>query len=155
MPLYPPSVSQISRLLDIAFAFYSGFCKCAKRGRKIRRGRRKKTKKLSQFLKSHISERLKRFRSNLECGVLKLEGVSTAKIVLFHQGSTELRRCENCIFFLPVNILMGVARWLLGLHDMLPCVLIFLIKLCSAWLQILKLQVHIRTLSSKVRCACP
>ena len=41
----------------MAVAFYSSFCKCAKRGRKIRRrrGRRKKTKKLSQFLKSHIS----------------------------------------------------------------------------------------------------
>ena len=37
----------------MAFAFYSSFCKCAKRGRKIRR--KKKTKKLSQFLKSHIS----------------------------------------------------------------------------------------------------
>ena len=32
----------------MAFAFYGSFCKCAKRGRK-------KTKKLSQFLKSHIS----------------------------------------------------------------------------------------------------
>ena len=36
----------------MAVAFYSSFCKCAKRGRKIIR---KKTKKLSQFLKSHIS----------------------------------------------------------------------------------------------------
>ena len=36
-PLYPPSVCQISRQSDIAFAFYSSFCKCAKRGRKIRR----------------------------------------------------------------------------------------------------------------------
>ena len=35
--------------------------------------------------------------------------MSTAKIVLFHQGITELRRCENCVFFLPVNILTGVA----------------------------------------------
>ena len=53
MRLYtPPSVCQISRRSDMAFAFYSSFCKCAKRGRKIRR---KKTKKLSQFLKSHIS----------------------------------------------------------------------------------------------------
>ena len=51
-PLYPPSVCHISRQSDKAFAFYSSFCKCAKRGRKIRR---KKTKKLSQFLKSHIS----------------------------------------------------------------------------------------------------
>ena len=53
-----------------------------------------------------------------------MEGVCTAKIVFFHQGSTELRRCENCVFFLPVNILTGVTRWLLGPHDTLPCVLI-------------------------------
>ena len=51
MPLYPPSVCQISRQADNAFAFYSTFCKCVKRGRKIR----KKAKKLSQYLKSHIS----------------------------------------------------------------------------------------------------
>ena len=56
--------------------------------------------------------------------MLQLEGMSTAKIVLFHQGSTELRRCENCVFFLPVNILTGVVRRLLGPHDTLPCVLI-------------------------------
>ena len=56
--------------------------------------------------------------------MLQLEGMSTAKIVLFHQGSTELRRCENCVFFLPVNILTGVTRRLLGPHDTLPCVLI-------------------------------
>ena len=35
----------------MAFEFYSSFCKCATRKRKIR----KKTKKLNQFLKSHIS----------------------------------------------------------------------------------------------------
>ena len=52
MRLYtPPSVCLISRQPDMAFAFYSSFCRCATRGRKIR----KKTKKLSQFLKSHIS----------------------------------------------------------------------------------------------------
>ena len=75
-------------------------------------------------MKSHISVRLEAISLNLECAVLKLEEVSTAKIVLFHQGSTELRRCENCVFVLPVNILMGVARGLLGPHDTLPCVLI-------------------------------
>ena len=37
----------------MAFEFYSSFCKCAKRGRKIIR--KNKTKKLSQFVKSHIS----------------------------------------------------------------------------------------------------
>ena len=55
-----------------------------------------------------------------------MEGVRTAKIVLFHQGSTELQRCENCVFFLPVNILTGVTRQLLGPHDTLPCVLIYI-----------------------------
>ena len=54
-----------------------------------------------------------------------MEGVSTSKFVLFHQGSTELQRCENCIFFLPVNTLTGVMRRLLGPHDTLPCVLIY------------------------------
>ena len=32
--------------------------------------------------------------------------------------------CENDVFVLPVNILTGVARRLLGPHDTLPCVLI-------------------------------
>ena len=36
----------------MAFAFYSSFCKCAKRRKTIRK---KTTKKLSQFLKLHIS----------------------------------------------------------------------------------------------------
>ena len=62
---------------------------------------------------------------------MKLEGMSTAKIVLFHQGSTELRRCENCVFFLPVNILTGVTCRLLGPHDTLPCVLICNIEAIS------------------------
>ena len=35
----------------MAFAFYSSFCKCATRGRKIRR----KNEETEQFLKSHIS----------------------------------------------------------------------------------------------------
>ena len=38
----------------MAFAFYSSFCKCAKRG-KEKEEKTKLTKKLSQFLKSHIS----------------------------------------------------------------------------------------------------
>ena len=33
--------------------------------------------------------------------------------------------CENDVFVLPVNILTGVARQLLGPHDTLPCVLIY------------------------------
>ena len=38
----------------------------------------------------------------------------------------ELQRCENYIFFLPVNICThGVACWFLGPHDTLPCVFIY------------------------------
>ena len=51
MPLYPPSECQISRQSDKAFASNKV---CEKR-KKIRR---KITKKLSQFLKSHISRTL-------------------------------------------------------------------------------------------------
>ena len=40
------------QISSIAFEFYSSFCKCATRKRK---NKKKKTKKLSQFLKSHIS----------------------------------------------------------------------------------------------------
>ena len=73
-----------------------------------------------------------------------VEGVSTAKIVLFHQGSTELRRCENCIFFLPVNILTGVARQFLGPHDTLPCVLM---------MQYIYQQLHPAQIESERFCA--
>ena len=36
--------------------------------------------------------------------------------------------CENDVFVLPVNILTGVARRLLGPHDTLPCVLIWVFE---------------------------
>jgi len=42
--------------------------------------------------------------------------------VLYKQ---QLRMHENCIIVLHVNILTGVAHWLLGPHDTLPCVLMF------------------------------
>ena len=54
----------------MAFTFYSSFCKCAKRGRKIRT-RRKKTKQLNQFLKSHILGTLEAI--SLKCGMWSAE----------------------------------------------------------------------------------
>jgi len=51
-------------------------------------------------------------------------GICTAKIVWFCTSSVKLRICKNCIIVLPVNILAGVARWLLRPHNTLPCVLI-------------------------------
>ena len=67
---HPPSVCRISRQSDIAFALYSSFCKCAKRGRKIRK--KQNTKKLSQFLKSHISGTLEAI--SLKFGMWSAEG---------------------------------------------------------------------------------
>ena len=43
--------------------------------------------------------------SNLVCGLPSLTGTSLANLVPIGLGITELHRCENCIFFLPVNIL--------------------------------------------------
>ena len=114
----PPSVCQISRQSDMAFTFYSNFCKCAERGRKITG---KKTKKLSQFLKSHIMGTLEAILLKFGMWSAEVGGSVHSKNRL---GSTELRRCENCIFFLPVNILTGVACRLLGPHDTLPCVFV-------------------------------
>ena len=114
---------QISRQLDIAFAFYSGFCKCAKRGRKIRR---KNMKKLSHFLKSHISGTLEVI--SLKFGMWSTE-VGWSVHSKHHLVSSRKHRAtevQKLHFFLPVNIFTGVARRLLGPHDILPCVLISL-----------------------------
>ena len=105
----------------MAFKYYGSFCKCAKRGRKIRGGGGGGTKKLSQFLKSHISGMLEVILLKFGMWSTEVAGMTTAKIVLFHQGSIELRRCENCVYVLPVNIHTSVARRLLGPHDTTMC----------------------------------
>ena len=92
---------------------------------KRKKNKKKKTKKLSQFLKSHIS------------------GTPKAITLKFGMWGTEVSRrvhSKNCLVSsrhhratvvqklhfhrLPVNILTDVVRQLLGLHDTLPCVLI-------------------------------
>ena len=93
---------------------------------KKRKKNKKKTKKLSQFLKSHISGTPEAISLKFGMWGTEVGGHVHSKIVLFHQGSTELRRCKNRVFVLPVNILTGVVRQLLGPHDTLPCVLIHL-----------------------------
>ena len=42
------------------------------------------------------------FSSNLECGLPYLAGTSVATLVSIGQRITELQRCENRIYFLPV-----------------------------------------------------
>ena len=43
--------------------------------------------------------------SKLVCGVLKVEGIYSIKMIPIREGSIELPVHENCGFFLPVNIL--------------------------------------------------
>jgi len=65
---------------------------------------RKKTQRNSANFRSFISQkRLPQFSWNLECEVMTLAGISTAKIVWFCKSVTELRVHENHIIFLPVN----------------------------------------------------
>ena len=80
------------------FNFMVTFTLCQKEGEK---------KKLSQFLKVYISETPGMI---LECGVLTVKGISTAKIIQFRTSSTKLRMHENCVIVLPVNIL-ALASW--------------------------------------------
>ena len=76
-------------------------------------------KKLSQFLKVHISEMpgtiYLKFRMWGTDGTGHLH---SKKITQFCTSSMK------CVIVLPVKILMGMACRLLGLHDTLLCVLI-------------------------------
>ena len=86
--------------------------------------KKKNPKKLSQFLKSHISGTLEAI--SLKFGMWSAEGggsVHSKKRLISSRKhrATEVRKLR---FFLPANILTGVTRPLLGPHNTLPCVLI-------------------------------
>jgi len=120
--LHHLSVYQIKRQSDYTFSPYGNFNTLTKR--------RKKSKKLRQFWKNISWKCLVRFCYNLECGILTVEGVSTAKIIWFRKSSTRVRMwtlhyCSSCQYT------HRVARWLLRLHNTLPCIL-KMPTLCSA-----------------------
>ena len=114
---------QISRQSDNAFAFYSSFCKCAKRGRNIRR-RRKKTKKLSQFLKSHISGMPEVISLKFGMWSTEVGGNLHSKICLVSSRQHRATEVRKLRFVSSCQYTHGIARRLLGPHDTLPCVLI-------------------------------
>ena len=115
---------QISRQSDNAFAFYSSFCKCAKRGRKIRRRRKKKkTKKLSQFLKSHISGMPEAISLKFGMWSTEVGGNVHSKICLVSSRQHRATEVRKLRFLSSCQYTHGVARRLLGPHDTLPCVL--------------------------------
>jgi len=111
--LTPPSVYQISRQSDNPFPLYGNFHTLMKR-----------RKSKPSFWKFISWKCLMQFRWNLECRVLMVEGISTAKIIQFVEAARSyvymnLRYCSFCQYT------HGVAHWLLGLHDTLLCVLIW------------------------------
>ena len=116
---------QILRQSDNAFAFYSSFCKCAKRGRKIRR--KKKTKKLSQFLKSHISEMPEAISLKFGMWSTEVGGNVHSKICLVSSRQHRATEVRKLRFVSSCQYTHGVARRLLVQHDTLPCVLIYII----------------------------
>ena len=65
-------------------------------------GKKKKTKKLRQFLKSHISGILEVILLNFGLWNADVGGHVHSKIILFHKGSTELQMRENPFFFLSI-----------------------------------------------------
>ena len=113
---------QISRQSDNAFAFYSSFCKCAKRGRKIRR---KKTKKLSQFLKSHISGIPEAISLKFGMWSTEVGGNVHSKICLVSSRQHRATEVRKLRFLSSCQYTHGVACRLLGPHDTLPCVLMW------------------------------
>ena len=115
---------QISRQSDNAFAFYSSFCKCAKRGRKIRR---KKKKKLSQFLKSHISGIPEAISLKFGMWSTEVGGNIHSKSCLVSSRQHRATEVRKLHFVSSCQYTHGVARRLLGPHDTLPCVLIWAI----------------------------
>ena len=120
-----PSVCQISRQSDNAFAFYSSFCKCAKRGRKIRR--KKNPKKLSQFVKSHISGMPEAISLKFGMWSTEVGGNVHSKIRLVSSRQHRATEVQKVHFLSSCQYTHGVARRLLGPHDTLPCVLIYIV----------------------------
>ena len=102
-PLYPLSLCQVSRQSDMVFTFYSSFCKCAKRERKIIT--RKKMKKLSQFLKLHISGTPEAILLKFCVWSTEVEGRVHSKNRFVSSKQHRATEVLNCIFVLPVNIL--------------------------------------------------
>ena len=120
---------QISRQSDNAFAFYSSFCKCAKRGRKIIR--KKTPKKLSQFLKSHISGMPKAISLKFGMWSTEVGGNVHSKICLVSSRQHRATEVRKLRFLSSCQYTHGVARRLLGPHDTLTCVLIHSTTVCS------------------------
>ena len=106
-------------------------------------GEEKKTKKIKMKLWPLISQKwLQKFPSNLVCGMAYLAGTSVVKLVPIRIGIMELQKCENYIFFLPVNI---VTVWCAGFLGRTTYGMCLDVKLCGQ-------QLH--AMISIIYCSC-
>ena len=101
-PLYPPSVCkcQGNRILHSHFivVFVS-----------VRKEEEKKRKKLSHFLKSHISGTLEAISLQFGMWSTEVGGSVHSKNRLVLSRQHRATEVQKCVFVLPVNILTGVA----------------------------------------------
>jgi len=137
VPLSRLSVYQISRQLDNVFVLYNNFHTLTKRKRKI-----KKTKKLSQFSKVHISETPGTIQLNWNWIVRWWHclAFSLQKLFCFVKVSRSYLYVKIAFLFFSVLLIThecgAPASWA---HDTLPCIYFF-ISLSWLALQWLGLQ---------------
>ena len=112
----------MSRQADLAFEFYSSFCKYATRKRKIRK---KTTKKLSQFLKSHISGTREAISLKFGMWSVAVGGHVHSKNRLVSSRkhrATEVRKLRFLSSCQYTHGCYAPASWA---HNTLPCALIY------------------------------
>ena len=96
---------------------YGDFCKVCEKKKKIEE-EEKNEEIFTKFCSLISRKRLKGFLSNLKLSIPCMGSNSTANLVQFGWGITELRMRENRNFVVPVNILTLCARApFLGPHD--------------------------------------
>ena len=99
VPKYALKVYQSSSKSSYAFAYYNGFCKVYEKNNlsPLSPLNEEKKKKLSQLLKLIFPHCITQSCSHLECGVLKVEGACSIKMIPIQEGSTELCVHEICV----------------------------------------------------------
>ena len=88
--------------------------------------KKKKTKKLSQFLKSHISGMPEAISLKFGMWSTEVGGNVHSKICLVSSRQHRATEVRKLRFLSSCQYTHGVARRLLGPHDTLPCVLIYI-----------------------------
>ena len=94
---------------------------------KRKKNKKKKTKKLSQFLKSHISGMPEAISLKFGMWSTEVGGNVHSKICLVSSRQHRATEVRKLRFLSSCQYTHGVARRLLGPHDTLPCVLILYI----------------------------